>query len=170
VSMFQGADADDELDFVIANLAQDLHLQSSRQFIELLTRYLEQAARPELIIHVLEVLRRGGLLTSVPFIEARANDRAKAFRLLLQRCPPKDFQLFLSKLDSIGLGLYSVELADGQEYIQGVAYDPETSRKVKDDVMPTKDLSGDVVEAFVIGSEMIATGWADAPLANDWPN
>lgn len=157
VSIFQSVDALEELDIVIRNLGNDL--RSPREFIGVLTQFLSHA-EPERIVDVLEVMRGVGLLVAAPFVEARPSERVLIFKLLLERCPPQHLQDLLWKLDSIGLGLYSVELKNGQEYIQGVAYDPVTDRKVVDPVIATKDLNSDVVGAVVRGSEPIAASWA----------
>src|ERR1051325_7208475 len=77
ISLFQNADALDELDIVIHNLAHDL--RSPRQFIWILARYLEHTDRPELITRVLEILRSVRLLTAAPFIEARPNERVEVY-------------------------------------------------------------------------------------------
>ena len=167
LSIFQHANALDELNVVISNLKHDL--KSPRQFLWVLARYLEHTNLPELFIHVLEVLRGAGLLAAAPFIEARPNERVEIYRLFLERCPPGDLQLLLWMLDSIGLGLYSMASGNEQEYIHGVAYDPMTERKVVDSVIATKDLSNNSVEALVAGSEVIAASWAAAPEI-EWVN
>ena len=161
VSMFQDDQSLHELDIITRTLASDL--QSPEQFVSILAMYLKHAEEPKLIIHVLEALRGVGLLSAAPFLGARQSERVDIFRLLLERCPPSDFQDLLWKLDSVGLGLYGVELEDGEEYIQSVAYDPMAEQKVVDRIIATKNLNDEVVRAFVAGSETVAKIWAAAP-------
>lgn len=68
----------------------------------------------------------------------------------------------------MGIGFYSVRQRDGTELIEGFAYDPLNERRISDPLVSTQELSAEIVEAFVTGSEPIA--WVETISGNEWLN
>jgi len=163
VSIFQ--DSPDELDMVVRTLFRDL--QSPSQLVDILVEYLREA-EPRSILDVVEALRCAGVFNAELFIRAKPTHRIKVFRLLLERCPPSDLQQLLLRLKPVGISFYSLRQRDGTELIQAISYDSLSEQRISDSIVSTHELSEEVMEAFVIGSEPLA--WVETISGNEWVN